>query len=383
MKLIHNKLLSKFLFGLLLGITFKVDSAIWDLVDELDAPEGFKISIYADGLESPRQITETNDGYIIVGSKNGKNVYALQDLDGDGYAENKILLAKDLQNPTGVVVYEGDLYFSEIDKIWRIADIDGWLMLNNFDKLPKKEVYMDDLPSETWHGYKYIDFGPDGNLYIPVGVPCNICLEPQTKDKRFAAIHKYVDGKLVTVASGVRNSVGFDWHPKTNKLYFSDNGRDWLGDNSPSCELNVIEEDGSFYGYPYKHAKNVIDPEFGKLIPNVDMEFVDPIAELGPHVAPLGIAFYDKNKFPEKYKNSLFIALHGSWNKYNGKSGYKVIFVKLDPNGDYLYQEDFITGWLQNEKDWGRPVSPFIMSDGTMLISDDKFDVIYKVQYKG
>ena len=383
MKLIHNKLLSKFLFGLILGITFKVDSAIWDLVNELDAPEGFKISIYADGLESPRQITETNDGYIIVGSKNGKNVYALQDLDGDGYAENKILLAKDLQNPTGVVVYEGDLYFSEINKIWRIKDIDGWLMLNNIDKLPKKEVYIDDLPSETWHGYKYIDFGPDGNLYIPIGVPCNICLEPQTKDKRFAAIHKYVDGKLVTVASGVRNSVGFDWHPKTSKLYFSDNGRDWLGDNSPSCELNVIEEDGSFYGYPYKHAKNVIDPEFGKLIPNVDMEFVDPIAELGPHVAPLGIAFYDKNKFPEKYRNSLFIALHGSWNKYNGKSGYKVIFVKLDPNGDYIYQEDFISGWLQNEKDWGRPVSPFIMSDGSMLISDDKFDVIYKVQYKG
>mgnify|MGYP001245292019 FL=1 len=383
MKLINSKLSTKFLFGLLVGITLKVDSAISDLTNKLSVPEGFKISIYADGLESPRQITETNDGYIIVGSKNGKNVYALQDFDGDGYAENKILLAQDLQNPTGVVVHEGDLYFSEIDKIWRIKDIDGWLMLNNLDKLPKKEVYMDDLPSETWHGYKYIDFGPDGNLYIPVGVPCNICLEPQTKDKRFAAIHKYVDGKLVTVASGVRNSVGFDWHPKTNKLYFSDNGRDWLGDNSPSCELNVIEEDGSFYGYPYKHAKNVIDPEFGKLIPNVDMEFVDPIAELGPHVAPLGIAFYDKNKFPEKYKNSLFIALHGSWNKYNGKSGYKVIFVKLDSNGDYIYQEDFISGWLQNEKDWGRPVSPFIMSDGSMLISDDKFDVIYKVQYKG
>ena len=383
MKLINSKLLTKFLFGLLVGITLKVDSAISDLTNKLSVPEGFKISIYADGLESPRQITETNDGYIIVGSKNGKNVFALQDLDGDGYAENKILLAQGLQNPTGVVVHEGDLYFSEIDKIWRIKDIDGWLMLNNLDKLPKKEVYMDDLPSETWHGYKYIDFGPDGNLYIPVGVPCNICLEPQTKDKRFAAIHKYVDGKLVTVASGVRNSVGFDWHPKTNKLYFSDNGRDWLGDNSPSCELNVIEENGSFYGYPYKHAKDVIDPEFGKLIPNVDMEFVDPIAELGPHVAPLGIAFYDKNKFPEKYKNSLFIALHGSWNKYNGKSGYKVIFVKLDTNGDYLYQEDFISGWLQNEKDWGRPVSPFIMSDGSMLISDDKFDVIYKVQYKG
>ena len=381
MKLIHNKLLSKFLFGLLLGITFKVDSAIWDLVDELDAPEGFKISIYADGLESPRQITETNDGYIIVGSKNGKNVYALQDLDGDGYAENKILLAKDLQNPTGVVVYEGDLYFSEIDKIWRIADIDGWLMLNNFDKLPKKEVYMDDLPSETWHGYKYIDFGPDGNLYIPVGVPCNICLEPQTKDKRFAAIHKYVDGKLVTVASGVRNSVGFDWHPKTNKLYFSDNGRDWLGDNTPSCELNVVTEEGSFYGFPYKHAKNVIDPEFGKLISGLNVDFVDPIAELGPHVAPLGIEFYDGKKFPKQYHNNVFIALHGSWNKYNGKSGYKVIMVKLDDNGNYISQEDFITGWLEQENAWGRPVQPFVLSDGSMLISDDKYNVIYRVTY--
>jgi glucose/arabinose dehydrogenase len=291
------------------------------------------------------------------------------------------LIANGLQNPTGVTVHEGDLYFSEIDKIWIINNIDNWLQ--NPGELPKKEVFMDDLPSETWHGYKYIDFGPDGDLYIPVGVPCNICLEPQTKDKRFAAIHKYVDGKLITVASGVRNSVGFDWHPKTNKLYFSDNGRDWLGDNSPSCELNVIEKDGSFFGYPYKHAKDVIDPEFGKLIPNIDMEFVDPIVELGPHVAPLGITFYDKNIFPEKYKNSLFIALHGSWNKYNGKSGYKVIFVKLDKNGGYLYQEDFITGWLQNEKDWGRPVSPFIMSDGSMLISDDKYDAIYRIQYKG
>ena len=148
MKLIHKK----FLFGLLFGITFEIDSANTDLVNKLNAPEGFEISIYADGLESPRQMTETNDGSIIVGSKNGKNVYALQDLDGDGYSENKILLAKDLQNPTGVVVHEGDLYFSEIDKIWRIKDIDGWLMSNNSDKLPKKEVYVDDLPSETWHG---------------------------------------------------------------------------------------------------------------------------------------------------------------------------------------------------------------------------------------
>tara|TARA_B100001175_G_C19490738_1_gene632466 strand:- start:854 stop:2002 length:1149 start_codon:yes stop_codon:yes gene_type:complete len=348
---------------------------------KLSLPKGFEISIFADGLESPRQITETQSGFIIVGSKNGDKIFALFDGDRDGYAEIKITVASGLQNPTGVTYHNGDLYFAEIEEVWVIKDIDKQLLSDSGN--PSIELYMDGLPSETWHGLRHLNFGPDNNLYIPIGVPCNNCLEPQTEDKRFAAIHKYENGKLVMVADGVRNSVGIDWHPVTKKLYFSDNGRDWLGDNSPSCELNVLDNEGSFFGYPYKHAKDVIDPEFGKLIPTVNKEFIDPIAELGPHVAPLGIAFYDKDRFPEKYKNSLFIALHGSWNKYNGKSGYKVIFVKLDSAGDYVYQEDFITGWLQNEKDWGRPVSPFIMRDGSMLISDDKHDVIYKIQYKG
>ena len=348
---------------------------------KLSLPKGFEISIFADGLESPRQITETQSGFIIVGSKNGDKIFALFDGDRDGYAEINITVASGLQNPTGVTYHNGDLYFAEIEEVWVIKDIDKQLLSDSGN--PSIELYMDGLPSETWHGLRHLNFGPDNNLYIPIGVPCNNCLEPQTEDKRFAAIHKYENGKLVMVADGVRNSVGIDWHPVTKKLYFSDNGRDWLGDNSPSCELNVLDNEGSFFGYPYKHAKDVIDPEFGKLIPTVNKEFIDPIAELGPHVAPLGIAFYDKDRFPEKYKNSLFIALHGSWNKYNGKSGYKVIFVKLDSAGDYVYQEDFITGWLQNEKDWGRPVSPFIMRDGSMLISDDKYDVIYKIQYKG
>ena len=350
-------------------------------INKLYVPEGFEISIYADNLDSPRQLTETDDGFIIVGSKNGDKIFALNDANNDGVAEQKILLANGLQNPTGVSFYKGDLYFSEIDKVWIIEDIDSWLSSDQ-ENLPERSIFMDDLPSETWHGFKYLDFGPDGNLYIPVGVPCNICLEPQTKDKRFAAIHKYQDGKLITVADGVRNSVGFDWHPVTKKLYFSDNGRDWLGDDSPSCELNVVDKEGSFYGYPYKHAKNVIDPEFGKLIPNLDKQLIDPIAELGPHVAPLGIAFYDNLKFPEKYRNSLFIALHGSWNR-SKKSGYKVIFVKLDEDGNYISMEDFISGWLNDQSAWGRPVSPFIMSDGSMLVSDDKYNVIYKVQYKG
>ncbi len=369
----------KFLLFSLFILSIGVNSQTLDM---LSMPAGFEIKIFAKDIDSPRQITQTDNGHIIVGSKKGTELIALIDDDKDGFSDSKKIISKNLKNPTGVVFYKGDLYFAEIDTIWIIEDIDKWLSSNS-KILPERSIYMNNLPSETWHGFKYIDFGPDGNLYIPVGVPCNICIEPQTKDRRFAAIHKYENGELITVASGVRNSVGFDWHPKTEKLYFTDNGRDWLGDDSPSCELNVIEKEGDFFGYPYKHAKNIIDPEYGKLLPSINMELVDPIAELGAHVAPLGMTFYSQDQFPEKYKNSIFIALHGSWNKYNGKSGYKVIFVKLDENGNYLYKEDFILGWLQNEKDWGRPVSPFIMHDGSMLISDDKFDVIYRIQYKG
>ena len=350
-------------------------------LDKLNVPNGFEISIFADKLDSPRQLAETDEGYVIAGSKKGNKIYALLDQDLDGYAEKRILVADNLQNPTGVTVYGGDLYFAEIDTVWIIKEIDNWLNSNS-ESIPTKSVYMNNLPSETWHGFKYIDFGPDGNLYIPVGVPCNICLEPQTNDKRFAAIHKYVDGELVTVADGVRNSVGFDWHPVTKKMYFSDNGRDWLGDDSPDCELNVIDSEGSFYGYPFKHAKSVIDPEFGHLIPSVNKTFIDPIAELGAHVAPLGVAFYDQDIFPAKYKNSLFVALHGSWNRTK-KSGYKLVFIQLDEEGNYVSQEDFITGWLSSESAWGRPVSPYIMSDGSMLLSDDKYNVIYRVSYKG
>ena len=352
-----------------------------ELVDKLNIPPNFVIEILAKDLDSPRQMAETSSGHIIVGSKKGSEVIALVDADNDGEFEKQLVVANNLNNPAGVAYFEQDLYVAEMDTVWVIKNIDNWLDSNS-KVLPDKEIYMNDLPSETWHGLKYIDFGPDGSLYIPIGVPCNICLEPQQEDPRFAAIHKYENGKLITIADGVRNSVGFDWHPVTKKLYFSDNGRDWLGDDSPACELNVVNKEGSFYGYPYKHAKDVIDPEFGDMIPSVNREFVDPIAELGAHVAPLGIAFYDGKAFPEKYRNSVFIALHGSWNRTK-KSGYKVILVKLDDNGNYLYQEDFITGWLSNESAWGRPAAPFVMSDGSMLVSDDKYNVIFKVQYKG
>ena len=365
------------IFFLIYSFSFNLHTS--ENISSLILPKGFSIEIFADNLETPRQITQSKNGIIFVGSKNGDSIIALVDEDDDGVAEKKYIIAENLLNPTGVTYFKNDLYFSEIDKIWKIVDIDKWFETDK-SKKPKKELYFDELPSDRWHGFKYIDFGPDENMYIPVGVPCNICIEPQIKDWRYAGIHKLAGGKLTPVAKGVRNSVGFDWHPITKKMYFSDNGRDWLGDDSPSCELNLVEKEGSFYGYPYKHAKNIIDPKFGYHETSIGKEFVDPIAELGPHVAPLGISFYDAEVFPEKYHNGIFIALHGSWNRTK-KSGYKVIFVKLDKEGNYLYQEDFITGWLQDENSWGRPVSPFVMNDGSLLISDDKHNVLYRVTY--
>ena len=383
-KLYLESTLLKYLFiiYLIFFFSFFIRAESNQNIGKLNLPDGFEISIFAEELESPRQITETDEGYVIVGSKKGDKIFALFDGDHDGYAETKLIIATGLKNPTGVTYHKGDLYFAEVEDIWIIKNIDDWI-LSGKTELPPVESYLSGLPSETWHGFRHLRFGPDENLYIPIGVPCNVCIEPQTSDKRFAAIHRYENGELVMIADGVRNSVGIDWHPITKKLYFSDNGRDWLGDDSPSCELNIVDEEGSFFGFPYKHAKNIIDPEYGELIPSFGRKFIDPIAELGPHVAPLGIEFYDSYKFPDKYHNNLFIALHGSWNKYNGKSGYKVIMINLDKNGDYISQEDFITGWLENENAWGRPVQPFVLRDGSMLISDDKYNVIYRVVYKG
>ena len=347
-------------------------------LEKLNLPAGFEISIYSNQLESPRQITETKAGFVIVGSKNGDKIFALFDRDKDGFVDEKILIASDLKNPTGVTFHEKDLYFAEIERVWVIKDIDSWL-LSDRNSSPKVELFLDNLPSETWHGFRHIRFGPDNNLYIPIGVPCNVCIEPQTNDERFAAIHKYEDSKLIMVADGVRNSVGIDWHPVTNKLYFSDNGRDWLGDDSPSCELNRVDFDGQFFGYPFKHASNVVDPEFGHINPGYD--FVDPILELGAHVAPTGVSFYNADMFPAKMKNNLFIVLHGSWNRTE-KVGYKIIRVEIDEYGNATKSTDFISGWLKDGKVSGRPSAPLVRKDGALLISDDKANVIYQVTYQ-
>ena len=380
---IMKKLNCMFFLSLLIIISFSsnVSSDSSKLIENLKIEKGFSIEIFVDNIDTPRQIAESESGNIFVGSRNAGTISVI-----DSNKDVRVI-AKGLSNSTGVTYHDGDLYFSEVSSIWKIPNIDEALLSS--EQMPEKVLVTNNLPSDTWHGWKWIDFGPDNKLYVPVGAPCNICNpsleEKYNFDKRYASIMRLNDGEWEYVARGVRNTVGFDWHPETNNLYFGDNGRDWMGDDMPSCELNVVINDDSFYGYPYKHSMDVLDPEYSKKIPNDAEEFVDPILEIGAHVAPTGLSFYDGDLFPRKYQNTLFMTLHGSWNR-SRKVGYKVIAVHFDENGELLYHKDFITGWLQKsngqEKVLGRPASVFQKSDGSILISDDGANVIYRVTYQ-
>jgi glucose/arabinose dehydrogenase len=365
-------------YKILLLITFILlphSSVFSQNLEKLVLEPGFKISIFAENLSSPRQMAEGENGTIFIGERSGQ-IVALTDSDKNGEADSKKVIAKNLEYSTGISVFDGDLYFSEISKIWKIENIENWLKNNSSNSdLPQKTLVTDQLPSDTWHGWKWLKHDRKGRLYFNVGAPCNICL---SENPQYASILRIDKSKLEHVARGVRNSVGFDFHPVTKKLFFTDNGRDWLGDDSPACELNRLDVDGQFFGYPYKHASNVKDPEFGDL--NSGFDFIDPILELGAHVAPTGVAFYDGSMFPSKMQNNLFIALHGSWNR-SSKVGYKLIRVDFDKNGDVIEVVDFISGWLQDQKVLGRPSAPFVLSDGSMLLSDDMANVIYRITY--
>jgi glucose/arabinose dehydrogenase len=317
-------------------------------------------------------------GTVFVSTRKEGSVFALR--DGRRYT-----IAEGLNMPNGIDVREGALYVAEMDRILRFDDIESAL-----DKPPIPQVVRADLPDKTHHGWRYIGFGPDAKLYVAIGAPCNTCVgesfERSGAKLEFASITRMnPDGSgWEVVARGVRNSVGFDFHPRTGELWFTDNGSDWMGDDLPSCELNRLTRPGQHFGYPYCHQGDVLDPEFGKGRRCED--FVPPAARLGAHVAPLGMRFYTGKMFPPRYRGQIFVAKHGSWNR-SSKSGYTVDLVRLDERGRVTGSEPFIQGWLTRgllgqEKVSGRPVDVLVMPDGALLVSDDHANRIYRVSYK-
>lgn len=336
-------------------------------------PIGFHIDLYARDVEGARSLCIGEGGTVFVGSRAEGKVYALQDTDGDFRADRRYVIAHGLNTPNGVAFRNGALYVAEINRILRFDSIE-----NRLSDPPQAVVVSDSFPSNPHHGWKFIRFGPDGYLYIPVGAPCNTCEE---NDPRYASIMRMrPDGtRLEIFARGVRNSVGFDWHPKDGTLFFTDNGRDWMGNNTPGDELNRAPKKGMHFGFPYCHAGRFADSEFGKKKQCAD--FSPPIKELDPHVAALGMRFYTGSQFPPAYRNQILIAEHGSWNRVP-PIGYRITLVRFSENTKPSYTI-FAQGWLEGIASWGRPVDLLILPDGSLLVSDDKADAIYRIRYSG
>jgi len=369
-------------------------------LERIKLPPGFHIEAYATGVKNAREMCLSPSGTLFVSTRREGNVYALQDTKKQGKADRLVTLARGLQNPNGVAFKDGALYVAERSRILRYDDIERHL-----DHPPRPKVIRDDFPTEAHHGWKFIAIGPDGWLYVPVGAPCNVC---KRSEEIYATITRLsLDGKRREIYSrGVRNTVGFDWHPQTHALWFTDNGRDEMGDQTPPDELDLAPRAGLDFGFPACHGTGIADPEFGK---GKDCsQTVAPVAELGPHVAALGMRFYTGSMFPPEYRGSIFIAEHGSWNR-SVPIGYRVVRIRLD--GDKaVSHEVFARGWLpENPKEedpnlsytmradesadpsnqggkrlqaWGRPVDVLVMPDGALLVSDDTADAIYRISYR-
>lgn len=343
-------------------------------LEKLDLPDGFAVEIYAGDLPNARSMAMSTDGILFVGTRRAGKVYAVVDENGDNKANRVYVIAENLNMPNGVALRDGSLYVAEVNRILRFDNISARL-----DNPPDPVVVNDQYPSDEHHGWKYIAFGPDDKLYIPVGAPCNIC---NPDNELYATITRInPDGtNREIVAHGVRNSVGFDWHPETGNLWFTDNGRDWLGDNRPPDELNRLTKPGEHFGYPYFHGRDIWDPEFGERGKQLEINFKTPARELGPHVAALGMLFYTGEMFPAEYQGDIFIAEHGSWNR-STKIGYRITRVQLE-DGEAVSYEPFVQGWLEDDESvWGRPVDLLQLQDGSLLVSDDYSGTIYRIRY--
>lgn len=361
--------------GLALALLGNSSAAAELPLEQIKLPPGFAIELFA-RVDNARQMalgrTDASGGTLFVGSMRAGKVHALR-FDAGFKARAPSVVASGLQMPVGVAYKDGNLYVSAVSRILRFDDLERRL-----DNPPAAVVVTDKLPAETQHGWKFIAFGPDGKLYVPVGAPCNVC-EPDSQ--RHANIQRMnADGSnLELVATGVRNSVGFDWQPQNRQLWFTDNGRDMLGDDVPGDELNHAPRSGMHFGFPYCHAGDLPDPEFGRKR-RCD-EFTAPAQKLGPHVAALGMRFYTGSMFPAQYRNQIFIAEHGSWNR-SQKIGYRVSLVRLQGDKAVSY-EPFATGWLQGDNVWGRPADVLVLPDGSLLVADDYAGAIYRIFYRG
>jgi glucose/arabinose dehydrogenase len=340
-------------------------------LQRIHLPPGFTIELLA-RVPGAREMAFGARGTLFVGSTSG-DVFAVS-FDANGGHPTVRTIASGLRQPVGVAFRDGALYVSAVSRILRLPDIEAHL-----DHPPQLVVVSDRFPTDGAHGWKFIAFGPDGKLYVPVGAPCNIC-EPD-RDRYANIMRMNADGSNLEVyARGIRNTVGFDWDPRTGALWFTNNGRDNMGDDVPPDTLNVAPKPGLDFGYPYCHAGTIADPEFGRKRSCAD--FARPAQPLGAHVASLGMRFYTGTQFPPAYRDQIFIAEHGSWNR-SAKVGYRVTLVRLDANRKPVSYEPFAEGWLQGQQAFGRPADVAVAPDGSLLIADDAAGAIYRVRYRG
>ena len=355
---------------LLLAGTTTVTNAQSNLpLNTITMSPGFKIEVYANGIPNARSMTLGTNGTLFVGSRSAGKVYAVT---GNAGATQVSVIASGLDQPNGVAFRDSSLYIAEQTRILRLDNIEASLA-----NPPRAVVVNNSFPKQSLHGWKFIKFGSDGKLYVPVGAPCNIC---QMDTNVYGTIMRMnPDGSgLEVFATGIRNTVGFDWHPITGALWFTDNGIDTLGDDIPPDELNQAAQPGMNFGFPYCHGGTTVDQQFGA--GRTCAGFTSPILQLGAHVAALGMRFYTGSMFPTGYQNQIFIAEHGSESRRT-PTGYRVTLVRFDSSGRALSYESFAQGWLQGNSAWGRTVDVQVMPDGALLVSDDKADAIYRISY--
>ena len=350
-------------------------NALPPLSNEINLPPNFAIHIYAADVPNARSMSMSPNGTLFVGTRTAGNLYAIVDEDNDYIADEVITLAQGMNSPNGVAFRDGSLYVSEINRILRFDDIEA-----DLQSPPEPVVVTDIYPTRGTHGWKFIRFGPDGLLYVPVGAPCNVC---DTDGSGFGSITRIdvdadsVNDSLEFVLQGMRNTVGFDWDPRTDELWFTDNGRDNLGDDLPPDELNHVTGENQHFGFPYCHGGTIVDTEFEHN--RTCDEFTAPAMPLGPHVAALGMRFYTGEMFPTEYHNQIIIAEHGSWNR-STPIGYRLSLVRVEDNEAVSY-ETFADGWMVDGQAWGRPADVMVMPDGSLLVSDDTAGAIYRIYY--